>query len=179
MNLLIIYIHFITSCNKKKIHFYKVALLMFRVKTLSAPSVFRTTFIEHKDIHNYDTRQREKFHVPDVKRNYMQRTISCRGGSCLESYLKIHYLWSVIVIIQICPTEICKRWCYSIGFCLGDEWLHFFYTRGTLIGLLGNFCVEVCVGFTDPASDWLAGTAANCSEPTLTSTYFGIDLHML
>ena len=52
---------------------------MFRVKTLSAPSVFRAIFIENKDIHNYDTRQREKFHVPSVKRNYMQRTISYRG----------------------------------------------------------------------------------------------------
>ena len=63
----------------KKIHFYKVALLMFRVKTLSAPSVFRAIFIENKDVHNYDTRQREKFHVPSVKRDYMQRTISYRG----------------------------------------------------------------------------------------------------
>ena len=63
----------------KKIHFYKVALLMFRVKTLSAPSVFRAIFIKNKDVHNYDTRQREKFHVPSVKRDYMQRTISYRG----------------------------------------------------------------------------------------------------
>ena len=29
----------------------------------------------------------------------------------------------------------------------------FFDTRGTLVGLLGNFCVEVRVGFTDPAFD--------------------------
>ena len=63
----------------KKIHFYKVALLMFRVKTLSARSVFRAIFIENKDVHNYDTRQREKFHVPSVKRNHMQRSISYRG----------------------------------------------------------------------------------------------------
>ena len=85
----------------KKIHFYKVALLLFWVKTLSVPSVFRAIFIEN----NYDTRQRERFHVPNVKRNYMQRTTSYRGGggggggSCLESYLKIYYLWSVIGII--------------------------------------------------------------------------------
>ena len=151
---------------------------MFWVKTLSAPSVFRAIFIENKDIHNYDTRQREKFHVPNPKRNYMQRTISYRG-SCLESYLKVYYLWSVIVIIYICPTEICKRWWYSVGFHLGDKWLHFFYTRGTLVGLLGNFCVEVRVGFTDPASDWLAHTAASRLEPALTSTYFGIDLHVI
>ena len=55
----------------KKIHLYKVALLMFRVTLLilSAPSVFRAIFIEKKDVHNYDARQREKFHVPNVKRN--------------------------------------------------------------------------------------------------------------
>ena len=63
----------------KKIFFYKVALLMFRVKTSSAPSVFRELFIENRNVHDYFTRQHDKFHVPNAKRNYMQRTISYRG----------------------------------------------------------------------------------------------------
>ena len=63
----------------KKIFFYKVALLMFRVKTSSAPSVFRELFIENRNVHDYFTRQHDNFHVPNAKRNYMQRTISYRG----------------------------------------------------------------------------------------------------
>ena len=63
----------------KKIFFYKVALLMFRVKTSSAPSVFRELFIENRSVRDYFTRQHDKFHVPNAKRNYMQRTISYRG----------------------------------------------------------------------------------------------------
>ena len=53
----------------KKIFFYKVALLMFRVKTSSAPSVFRELFIENRNVHDYFTRQHDKFHVPNAKRN--------------------------------------------------------------------------------------------------------------
>ena len=63
----------------KKIFFYKVALLMFRVKTSSAPSIFRELFIENRSVHDYFTRQHDKFHVPNAKRNYMQRTIGYRG----------------------------------------------------------------------------------------------------
>ena len=36
-------------------------------------------FIENINVHDYFTRQQEKFHVPNTKRNYMQRTISYRG----------------------------------------------------------------------------------------------------
>ena len=63
----------------KKIFFYKVALLMFRVKTSSASSVLRELFIENRNVHDYFTRQHDKFHVANAKRNHMQRTISYRG----------------------------------------------------------------------------------------------------
>ena len=63
----------------KKIFFYKDALLMFRVTTSSAPSVFRELFIENRNVHDYFTKQHDKYHVPNAKRNCMQRTISYRG----------------------------------------------------------------------------------------------------
>ena len=63
----------------KKIHFYKVTLLMFRVKNLTAPSVLNELFTENKDVHDYNTRQKDEFHVPNATRNYLQRTISYKG----------------------------------------------------------------------------------------------------
>ena len=64
----------------KKIHDYKVALTMFKVKHLSAPSVLWDLFIENKkSVHDYNTRQREHFHVPLASRNYLQRSICYKG----------------------------------------------------------------------------------------------------
>ena len=37
------------------------------------------TFHKNRNVHDYFTRQHDKFHVPNAKRNYMQRTISYRG----------------------------------------------------------------------------------------------------
>ena len=55
----------------KKIHFFKVALLMFRVKNMSVPLVLRELFTENRYVHDYNTRQKDKFHVPNAKRNYL------------------------------------------------------------------------------------------------------------
>ena len=63
----------------KKIHFFKVALLMFRVKNMSAPLVLRELFTENIYVHDYNTRQKDKFYVLNAKRNYLQRTISYKG----------------------------------------------------------------------------------------------------
>ena len=63
----------------KKIRVYKVALVMFKVKDLSAPAVLRALFRENKSVHDYDTRQRENFHVPQANRNYLRLSISCKG----------------------------------------------------------------------------------------------------
>ena len=65
----------------KKIHVYKVALVMFKVKDLSAPAVLRDLFRENKSVHDYDTRQRGNFHVPQANRNYLRQSISCKGDS--------------------------------------------------------------------------------------------------
>ena len=52
---------------------------MFRVKNLTAPSVLNELFTENKDMHDYNTRQKDEFHVPNATRNYLQRTISYKG----------------------------------------------------------------------------------------------------
>ena len=51
----------------RKIHLYKAALVMFKVKAdLSAPAVLCDLFRENKSADDYDTRQRENFHVPQA-----------------------------------------------------------------------------------------------------------------
>ena len=71
----------------KKIHVYKVALVMFKVKDISEPAVLCDLFRENKSVHDYDTRQREKFHVPQANRNYLRRSISCKGV----------YIWNRVI----------------------------------------------------------------------------------
>ena len=63
----------------KKIHVYKVALVMFKVKRDCCPTVLSNLFRDNKSIHNYCTRQADQFHVPVAKRNYMQKVISFKG----------------------------------------------------------------------------------------------------
>ena len=46
---------------------------------MSAPLVLRELFTENRYVHDYNTMQRDKFHVPNAKRNYLQRTISFKG----------------------------------------------------------------------------------------------------
>ena len=61
----------------RKNHSTAMALtLMFLVKNMSAPPVL---FIENRYVHDYNSRQKDKFHVPNAKRNYLQRTISYKG----------------------------------------------------------------------------------------------------
>ena len=55
-----------------------MALVVFKVKDLSIPAVLRDLFRENKSVHNYDTRQRENFHVPQANRNYLRRSIGCK-----------------------------------------------------------------------------------------------------
>ena len=62
---------------KKKIHVYKVALVMFKVKHDCCPTVLsHLLFRDNKSVHNYCTRQADQFHVPVAKRNYTQKVIS-------------------------------------------------------------------------------------------------------
>ena len=65
----------------KQIHVDKVALVTYKVKDLSPPAALRDLFWDNKSVHDYDTRQRENFHVPQAKRKYLRRSISCKGVS--------------------------------------------------------------------------------------------------
>ena len=52
---------------------------MFRLKNLTGPSILRELFTESRDVHDYNTRQKNELHVPNATRNYLQRTISYKG----------------------------------------------------------------------------------------------------
>ena len=70
----------------QKIHVYKVALVMFKVKQNICPTVLSNLFLENKNVHDYYTRQADQFHVPVAKRNYMQKIIRYKGV-CIWNYL--------------------------------------------------------------------------------------------
>ena len=50
----------------KKIHFFKIALLMFRVKNMFAPLLVRELFTENRYVHDYNTRQKINFMFPTL-----------------------------------------------------------------------------------------------------------------
>ena len=64
----------------EEVHFYKVALSMFKVYHRMTPKVFSDLFVRNVEIHNYETRQMNQFHIPFARTNYMQDAISIKGG---------------------------------------------------------------------------------------------------
>ena len=52
---------------------------MFKVYHKDTPMVFSSLFTKNCDIHNYETRQLNQFHVPFARTNYMLRSISVEG----------------------------------------------------------------------------------------------------
>ena len=63
----------------EEIHLYKIALIMFKVYHKITPVVFSNLFIRNTDIHDYETRQADQFHVPHARTNYMLNAISVKG----------------------------------------------------------------------------------------------------
>ena len=62
-----------------KVYVYKIANVMFQVKHKIAPKVLHDMFVLNRECHNYETRQSDHFHVPQAKRNYLQRSITYKG----------------------------------------------------------------------------------------------------
>ena len=54
---------------------------MFKVFHKDTPVVFSNVFTRNSDVHEYETRQFDQFHVPIARTNYMQRAISIKGVS--------------------------------------------------------------------------------------------------
>jgi hypothetical protein len=50
-----------------KIYTYKIGLFMFRITTDLGPNVLRSLFQINENVHNYNTRQSFKYHVPILK----------------------------------------------------------------------------------------------------------------
>ena len=71
----------------EEIHFYKVALTMFKVFHNDTPMVFTNLFTRNSHVHEYETRQRLQFHVPIARTNYMKRAISVKGVSIWNKLL--------------------------------------------------------------------------------------------
>ena len=63
----------------EEIHFYKIALIMFKVHHNETPTVFTALFVRNNVIHNYGTRQAGQLHVPNARTNYMLNAISIKG----------------------------------------------------------------------------------------------------
>ena len=65
----------------KKVHQYKVGLVMFKVWHFMAPDIFCSLFVRNQSVHSYNTRQYLQFHVPPARTDYMKRSISYKGVS--------------------------------------------------------------------------------------------------
>ena len=63
----------------KEIHFYKIALTMYKVRQNTAPNVLTSLFTLNETVHSYNTRQSTSYHVPLSRTNYIKRTISSKG----------------------------------------------------------------------------------------------------
>ena len=65
--------------NIRKIHQFKIMLIMFKVRHSLSPDVFCSVFTRNDNIHTHHTRQHDQFHVPIVRTEYMKRAISYKG----------------------------------------------------------------------------------------------------
>ena len=76
----------------EEIHYYKIALMMFKVYHKTTPVVFQKLFIRNADIHDHETRQAELYHVPIARTNYMLNAISVKGVKIWnELFMKINH----------------------------------------------------------------------------------------
>ena len=65
---------------------------MFKVYHHMTPTVFSGLFIRNTEIHRYNTRQAEHFHVPQARTNYMLRAISVKGVNVWNKiHIKVNY----------------------------------------------------------------------------------------
>ena len=76
----------------EEIHFYKVSLVMFKVFHKMSPSIFGNLFVRNTDVHSYETRLADHFHVPRARTNYMLNAISVKGVNVWNKIcLKINF----------------------------------------------------------------------------------------
>ena len=62
-----------------EIHYFKVALFMFKCHHKKVPEVFTDYFVSNYQIHNYSTRSRNKLHIPFWKSDVMKHSIRVKG----------------------------------------------------------------------------------------------------
>ena len=67
--------------NVKSLYYMRLAQFMFLFMTNQLPCNFTEMFIVNADIHSYETRSSNKFHLPSVKTTFLQRNIYFSGPS--------------------------------------------------------------------------------------------------
>ena len=62
-----------------EIYVYATQLFMFKVHHDKVPAIFSTFYVKNRDVHNYPTSSRNKFHVPLAKSYYTAKIVRVTG----------------------------------------------------------------------------------------------------
>ena len=62
-----------------EIYVYAIQLFMYKVHHDKVPAIFSTFFVKNREIHNYPTSSRNKFHVPLAKSYYTAKIVRITG----------------------------------------------------------------------------------------------------
>ena len=65
--------------NLSEIHYFKVALFMYKLHHNKVPLIFQSYFKSNYEIHNYNTRNRDKLRRPTWKHEIMKQSIRLKG----------------------------------------------------------------------------------------------------
>ena len=68
--------------------YYSAAMFMFKFHKGKLPEIFSDYFTHNRDVHSYNTRQRNHFHVPVPKSKLRKQFIKCWGVTVWNNVLK-------------------------------------------------------------------------------------------
>ena len=71
----------------QEIYIYAVQLFMFKVHHKKVPPIFLTFYVKNRDIHNYPTSSRNKYHVPLAKSYYTAKIVRTTGVTTFNFFL--------------------------------------------------------------------------------------------
>ena len=70
-----------------EIYVYAIQLFMYKVHHEKVPAIFSTFFVKNREIHNYATSSRNKFHVPLAKSYYTAKLVRITGVTTFNHFL--------------------------------------------------------------------------------------------
>ena len=71
-----------------EIYVYAVQLFMFKVHHNKLPAIFSSFFVKNRDVHDYPTSSRDKYHVPLAKSYYTAKIVRTTGVSTFNFLFK-------------------------------------------------------------------------------------------